>query len=143
MGELYDDASTFGLLVARIVLIFGAILGLILSTIGIWYMVSKVPEATPFKITAISDNTITLEGGYIVLRPRDFSSKIGDTVQGYKIHGMVGLDKSFLKTEGGVLLSLGVMSILGSYLSWYLANHFKFFAASEGIATALKLLFVL
>jgi hypothetical protein len=160
--DLYDGAATFGRFMATVWLVIGTIIGLVLLGISLYLLLTppKYSEHTTAKVIEAKCDRVST--GDSRGSANNCNMKIEYTVDDKKIvqdHSVfqsstyysVGSELKIRynpdnpedfttavsrKTVGWILLAIGLVVMVISWVSWWIVTSFKFASASMGAATA-------
>jgi hypothetical protein len=168
--EIYSGAAEFGRFRALLGVIFGTVIGIIMIGIGIYLAARRtkrtlsvfgnikdgVPQCTVSSYSDKNGTTITYNCVFTVDYKIDdkpyshtFTTNSSTNYVGIKDirlyyesgkEGDVSLSEDNTHIAGWIVLGIGVFLIIGSWISWYIINRFKFAAAASGTAGAFEMI---
>lgn len=160
-SEIYDDTSSLGRIISLISLIVGIIIAIVLFICAFSYQTTPDNPSTTATILSASCATIinNNETEYscilnlkYTINNKEYTNNI--TTQSniyYNQNAIIDItyeldnpNKIYIKPLNNKTISLiscgvGVVIILGSAINYYLTYNYKFYAASQGVASTINL----
>jgi hypothetical protein len=159
--DLYDGAATFGRFMATVWLVIGTIIGLVLLGISLYLLLTppKYSEHTTAKVIEAKCDRVptgdsrgmvndcllkieyTVDDKHIVKDYNSKSSTYYSVGSELKIRYNPDNPEDFTtaisrKVVGWILLAIGLVIMVISWVSWWIVTSFKFAAAATGVGSA-------
>jgi TM2 domain-containing membrane protein YozV len=165
MDDIYTDSASYGRFVAWIGVILGTLVSIALIIVAIWLMTKKekhnaevvavVEEAKCQQVSSGSGKSYSSRPECLVqfkynITDIPYKSTINTTDKYYFAGSKIPIrydptnpiDVTTMlkhKTIGIILLCIGIVLLIVSWLTWYITRRFKFAAAASGIGSAFNI----
>lgn len=163
-GEIYEGAAQFGRFSAWVTLVFGNIVGAVLLGVGFFLLFSKatyskevVATIKDAKCERLKDETNARVNNDCILQLQYTVNKQVYTAQIQTTSGKYYSNGGTLnikynpenptdvttapkrKTIGWILVGVGILFVISSWVTWWIVRKFKFAAAADGVGTAYQM----